>query len=334
MCVIEISWGDASLYKLTNDHGVAVRVSNYGATLIGIDAADRYGTFADIVLGYDDFGGYESGTSYHGATVGRFANRIAGGSFTLIGKTYRLPVNEPAGNCLHGGSGFHAKIWETASKTENSVTFAYASSDGEDGFPGGLCVEVTYTLTADNELRIDSTAEAAEDTVCGLTNHSYFNLSGCGRNVLETLLKINSTRYTPLDKASIPVGEIANVAGTKFDFNAQRSISEAYDDNFILKNDIQEEIFEAAEAYHEPSGRTLTVYTNMPAMQLYTGTGLNETGKGGNKYNKFAGFCLETQYTPDTPNLINKFPGRFPSCVIKAGEKRHFITVFKFGVKQ
>ncbi|GHS89586.1 aldose 1-epimerase [Synergistales bacterium] len=338
MSVTVKEWGTADsgkgvfLYELSDDKGIIVRLTNYGGTIVGIDASDKNGVYADVVLGYDNIDGYVNGTVYHGGTIGRFANRIADGTFILNGQTYNLPKND-GGNCLHGGSGFNYKVWETVETGENSVTFAYTSDDGEDGFPGKLDVKVQYVLTDSCNVSIISTLRAYSDTVAGLTNHSYFNLSGNGGDITETFLKLYADSYTPLDDTGIPTGEIASVSGTRFDFREERKIGQEYDDNFVLGDDVSENLRLATEAYDADSGRTLKVLTTMPALQFYTGNYLDETGKNGACYGKHSGFALEAQFTPDTPNLINK-TDTFPSCVIKSGETKRYETVFQFGVKQ
>ncbi|GHU40205.1 aldose 1-epimerase [Clostridia bacterium] len=340
MAVTVKEWGttedgrQAFLYELSDKSdksGIRVRLTNYGASIVGIDAPDKNGVYADVVLGYDNLNDYVNGTVYHGATVGRFANRIANGSFSLNGKTYDLPKNN-GGNCLHGGSGFTYKLWETAETGENSVTFTYTSEDGEDGFPGKLDVSVQYLLTDDCKLNIRYTLKASADTVAGLTNHAYFNLGGKGDTVMDTLLKVYAKHYTPCDDTGIPTGELADVSGSKFDFRTERTISEEYDDNFVLGDEVSQDLRLAAEAYDGDSGRSLKVFTTMPALQFYTGNYLDETKKNGVTYGKHSGFALEAQFTPNTPNLINE-TDKFPSCVVRAGETKYYEIVYQLGVK-
>ena len=325
---------------LTNSKGMEVKLTNYSGAIMSIKAPDKNGNFADIVLGYDDMDGYISGTSSHGALVGRFANRIGGGKFTLNGVEYPLYKNDGP-NTLHGGSvGYNKRVWEllAAESDENSgedhVVFGYTSPDGEENFPGTVAITVDYCLNEKNQLSLTYDAESDEDTILNLTNHVYFNLAGEGK-VLDTEMEIFADKYTPVDGGLIPTGEIADVKGTMFDFTYLRPIKalspEGYDHNFILrpaKKD--EELAKAAYAVEKTSGRTLTCYTDMPAMQLYTGNGLDgkETGKGGVPLTKHTGFCLETQFCPDSPNKP-----QFPSCVLKKGEVYHHVTVYEFGVE-
>ncbi|MCL2018538.1 MAG: galactose mutarotase [Oscillospiraceae bacterium] len=338
MSVKKETWGfyegyAVQLFTLKND-ALTVRLTNFGATLVGITAPDKKGFNSDIVLGYDSLDGYVNGKSYQGAVVGRYANRISGAVFTLNGQKYELPKNDGE-NCLHGGNfGYHKRVWEyETDEKKNSVTFRYRSPDGEEGFPAALNVSVRYTLTAKNKLKIKYEAVSNGDTIFNPTNHAYFNLKGSG-SVLDTVLQMNAFNYTPFDEFNIPDGKIESVPSTPFNFLKPKRIGtdiengkiDGYDHNFLL-GEIGE-MKKAAVAHDPESGRIMAVYTDMPAIQLYTAGGLSEVGKNGVFFDKFHGFCLETQFTPDTPNLPS-----FPSCVLQKGKKFKSTTVYAFGVK-
>ena len=330
------------LYTLTNANGMQVGITNYGGRIVSILAPDRQGQMADVVLGFDNLQGYLDTHTYFGALVGRFANRIGGGKFTLDGTVYHLPINNGP-NSLHGGiQGFDQKVW-TANEIEGSepsLELTYFSKDGEEGYPGNLNAKVVYTLTNDNGIKIDYSATTDKDTIINLTNHSYFNLAGQGNgDVLKQMMMINSDQITPVDATQIPTGKILNVAGTPFDFrtptpigarinedNPQLKNGKGYDINYIL--DRKGPGLElAARAYDPASGRELEVYTTQPGIQLYTGNFLDGTihGKGSKVYGFRSAFCLETQDYPDSPNHPN-----FPSAELKPGETYHEVTVFKF----
>jgi len=340
MSVIKENWGSYEgyavyLFTLKNEK-LTVRLTNFGAALVGIDAPDKNGTSADVVLGYDNLDGYINGKSFQGAVVGRYANRIADASFTLNDKKYTLPKNDGE-NCLHGGNfGYNRRVWECEfDDKKNSVTFKYRSPDGEEGFPAALDVSVKYTLTAQNKLKIKYEAVSDDDTIFNPTNHAYFNLSGKG-SILDTVLQINALEYTPFDEFNIPTGAIGSVINTPFNFKKPKRIGAdieagkiaGYDHNFLLGE--AGEMRKAAVAHDRESGRIMAVYTDMPAIQLYTAGGLSETGKNGVFFGKSHGFCLETQFTPNTPNL-NTYS--FPSCVLKKGKKFKSTTVYAFGIK-
>ncbi len=306
-----------------------------GACIQSITVPDKNGEKVDVVLGYDDLNGYAEGNSSHGATVGRFANRIGGAKFTLNGKEYNLFKNDGE-NTLHGGSiSFNKRVWTVDEVTDNSVTFGYTSPDGEENFPGTLVCKVQFTLL-DNGVQIHYTAKSDKDTVVNFTNHSYFNLKGEGSgDVLDHIVEINAQKYTPVDSGLIPTGELADVAGTAFDFRQPKKVREdmdsgklpnGYDHNFFLGE--SKEMRVAAQAYEQTRGILLTMKTNKPAMQFYIGIGLNEDGKGGKHYPKYGGLCFESQFCPDTPNKPN-----FPSCVLKAGETYDYTTVYEFEAK-
>ena len=336
------------LYTLSNKKGMEVTITNFGATVVTLKVPDRAGKVADVVLGYDTLDGYEKGTSYFGATVGRYGNRIAGGKFSLDGKTYTLPKNNGE-NTLHGGIvGFNKKVWkarEIASKGGESLELTYLSTDGEEGFPGNLSTKVVFTLPADrNELKIDYTATTDKDTVLNLTNHSYFNLAGEGNgDILDHVMTLHAKQFTPVDKALIPTGELKNVAGTPMDFNRATAIGKrinesdeqlvfgkGYDHNWVLTRVGGGSGWSiAAEAYDPKSGRTLEVLTTEPGVQFYSGNFLDGAkGKGNKPYPQRAAFCLETQHFPDSPNHPN-----FPSTVLKPNAGFHSQTVFRFSAK-
>ena len=333
------------LYTLTNSHGVEVRAMNYGGIILSLRVPDRKGQLADIVLGHEKADGYMPNPPYLGAIVGRYANRIANGTFTLDGKTYTLPKNDGP-NTLHGGltRTFDKVVWEgEALKGKNAVSFSYLSKDGEEGFPGNLKVKVTYTLTDSNELHIDYDATTDKATPINVSQHSYFNLKGEGNgDILDHEIMINADKFTPVDKNLIPTGELRAVKGTPFDFTTstkigariedqyeQMVLGHGYDHNFVL-NRKGAGLSLAARVYEPTTGRVLEVSTTQPAVQFYTGNFLDGsvTGKEGHVYKRRYGFCLETQHYPDSPNHPD-----FPSAVLKPGEKFHQTTVFKFSAK-
>ena len=324
---------------LTNSKGMEVKLTNYSGAIMSVKAPDRDGNFADVVLGYDDVEGFIKGTSSQGAICGRFANRIGNAKFTLNGTEYPLYKNDGE-NTLHGGSvGYNKRVWELLAVEEDETggethaVFGYTSPDGEENYPGTVAITVDYCLDEKNQLTLTYDAVTDADTVLNLTNHVYFNLS-CSDDILGTEMEIYADKYTPVDDGLIPTGEIADVKGTKYDFTYLRPIKElrpeCYDHNFVLREKAKGEIAEAAFAKDTKSGRTLTCLTDMPAMQLYTGGGLKgEAGKGGAAMTKYKGFCLETQFCPDSPNKP-----QFPSCVLKKGEEYHHVTVYRFGVDE
>jgi aldose 1-epimerase len=345
--VTKADWGKTAdgkpvqIYTLS-DHDLTVRVTTYGARVVSLEAPDRAGKKADVVLGYDNVGGYEADTStYFGSVVGRYGNRIAKGAFTIDGKTYHVPLNNN-GNALHGGpAGFSGKVW-TATEIPDGVELTLVSPDGDMGFPGTLTAHVRYTVVG-KSLRIAYSATTTKPTVVNLTNHSYFNLAGDGKGtILEQVLTIPADRYTPVDATQIPTGELAPVEGTPFDFrkptaigariqdaNEQLKIGGGYDHNWVLSG-AGESLHLAAKAYDPSSGRTLTVTTTQPGVQFYSGNFLDgtKTGKFGVTYQKYAAFCLETQHFPDAPNHP-----KFASTLLRPGQTMHSETVFTFGVQ-
>src|SRR4029077_12910344 len=323
------SGAQIDLYTLSNKKGMEVSITNFGATVVALKVPDRAGKAADVVLGFDTLEGYENGTAYFGATVGRYGNRIGGGQFSIDGKTYTLPKNN-GNNTLHGGFvGFNKKVWkarEVASKDSEALEMSYLSADGEEGFPGNLSVKVVFALPADrNELKIDYTATTDKDTVLNLTNHSYFNLAGEGNgDILDHVLTLHAKQFTPVDKTLIPTGELREVAGTPMDFTSATAIGKrinenyeqlvfgkGYDHNWVIASGGGKGLTLplAAEAYDPKSGRKLEVLTTEPGVQFYSGNFLDGSAKGkGNKaYGQRAAFCLETQHFPDSPNHPN-FP--------------------------
>jgi aldose 1-epimerase len=328
-------------YTLTNPSGMIVKIMNYGATVTHIIVPDKNAVMGDVALGYDSLAGYlQNGNPYMGCIVGRYANRIANAKFTLDGKTYTLAANNN-GNTLHGGlKGFDKVSWKAQDINTDSVAsikFIYDSKDGEEGYPGNLHAEVVYTLTAANELKIDYTATTDKPTPVNLTNHSYFNLSaGKDSTILDHELMLNANQYTEANSKLIPTGKLPEVKNTPMDFTSPKRIGNdiakvegGYDHNWVLnkKNNGAELI---GSLYHPGSGRFMEIFTSQPGIQFYTGNFLNGTltGKGGIKYIKHAGLCLETQHFPDSPNQPS-----FPNTILKPGETYKQSTIYKFSVK-
>jgi aldose 1-epimerase len=317
---------------------------NYGGIIVSIRVPDRKGQLADIVLGHETMEGYNPNPPFLGAVVGRYANRIANGTFTLDGKKYELPKNDGP-NTLHGGpKGFDKVTWDGQPlKGANAVTFTYLSKDGEEGFPGNLKVKVTYTLTDANELVIDYEATTDKATPINLSQHSYFNLAGEGNgDILNHEVMLNADRFTPVDKNLIPTGELRPVKGTPFDFTTptkigaridenydQLVLGHGYDHNWIL-NRKGEGLTLVARVYEFTSGRVLEVSTTEPGVQFYSGNFLDGsvTGKQGHVYKRRYGFCLETQHYPDSPNHPD-----FPNTILRPGDTFRSKTVFKFSAK-
>jgi aldose 1-epimerase len=333
-----------TLYALTNTHGMEVRAMNYGGIIVSIRVPDRNGEFADVVLGHETVDGYRPNPPFFGAIVGRYANRIANGTFKLDGVTYSLPKNDGP-NTLHGGTiGFDKVVWDGEPlKGKTGVAFSYFSKNGEDGFPGNLRVKVTYTLTNANTLEIDYEATTDKATPINLSQHSYFNLKGEGNgDILDHEIMINADRFTPIDKTLIPTGELRPVKGTPFDFtkptkigahidenDEQLVLAHGYDHNFVINRNGGGLVL-AARVYEPTTGRTLEVSTTQPGVQFYTGNFLDGTitGKHGHVYKRRYGFCLETQHFPDSPNHPD-----FPNTILKPGETFQQKTVFKFSAK-
>ncbi|MDN8012254.1 aldose epimerase family protein [Burkholderia multivorans] len=339
-----------SQYTLNNAHGVTLKVITYGGIVTALEVPDRTGKVADIVLGFDSLADYEAhnGNIHFGALIGRYANRIAHGRFSLDGNTWQLPLNDGP-NTLHGGpDSFDAKVWTvTAARSDGqraSVTLRYVSPDGENGFPGTLTTDVTYTLTNDDVICIDYRATTDKDTVVNLTNHSYFNLAGHDSGSVERqLIEIDASRFTPTDATSIPTGELAYVAGTPMDLRAptpigarlrnaypQLAMAHGYDHNWVLDHGGEAAPAFAARAYDPASGRFLALYTTQPGLQFYTSNGLNGSvvGKGGTVYRQTDAFALEAEHFPDSPNHPS-----FPTTVLKPGQTLHEVTLWKVGAR-
>lgn len=328
----------AYLFTLTNKNGMTVKLTNYSGAVVSVTTPDKDGNFEDVVLGYDNLEGYVNGNSSHGAFVGRYANRIGKGSFTINGVEYHIALNDGGVNTLHGGNiGFNKRIMtieNVKDGEEPAVTFGYISPDEEENFPGTLTVKLTYTLTAENGLKIEYKATTDKDTVVNLTNHSYFNLAGCNAgSVLDHIVQINADKYTLVDSRLIPTGEIASVKDTPFDFTTPKTIGKdiengrlpgGYDHNYVLG---EPHVMRTAAVVTEPnSGRVMTVKTDKPAIQFYIGNGLDgETGKNGKPMKCRTGFCLESQFYPDSPNHDN-----FPSCILRKGDEYNFTTIYEF----
>jgi len=370
----------AGLYILESADGMRAAVTDYGAALVSLAVPDRKGVLRDVVLGHDDASGYETGSGHIGASVGRFANRIANAGFELNGRTYDLTANNGT-NCLHGGRDFFKnRLWTVkidftsvrsgdimaayASESisdkdpsrglrgmhDNMITFCLDSPDGDQGFPGNMHIEVTYSLPGNGRLRIDYRAETDADTPVSFTNHSYFNLNGHDSGtVMGHTAKINAEYYTPVDERLIPLKEAAPVAGTPFDFreekmlgrdinadNEQLSFGGGYDHNFVIGDSAYEtkerSIREAGVLYSDDSGICMTVLTDMPDMQIYTANGLkDEPGKDGAVYGRRNAVCLETQFRPNAINSGD--PEIREGCILKAGEEFTSSTIYRFSNK-
>jgi aldose 1-epimerase len=331
---------NVDLFTLVNDGGTEARIATLGATLTALRTPDRDGRPGDVALGFDALEPYLGSHPHFGSTAGRVANRIGGARFALEGRQYALRANAGR-NHLHGGpGGFHAAVWEAAEVSgdgEVGVRLSRTSPDGEEGYPGNLLAVVTYTLTNEDELRIDFRATADRTTVVNLTHHSYFNLrDGGASGVLEHELELAASHYTPVDAESIPTGEIAPVAGTPLDFRTPTAIGAridalggdpgGYDHNYAL--DPSDAVPRFAARVREPrSGRVMEVWTTQPGIQLYTGNYLDGSfvGRGGVPYRKRCGLCLETQHFPDAPNQP-----RFPPIILRAGERYAHRASYRF----
>jgi aldose 1-epimerase len=336
------------LFTLTNPNGIEIRAMTYGGIILSLRTPDREGVLGDIVLGYDDLQGYLDVTPYFGSLIGRYGNRIGGAEFTIGEETYALAANDGE-NHLHGGEvGFDKVVWDGEAFDNESgvgVVFSYTSPDGEEGYPGTLAVEVTYTLTPNDELIVDYLATTDKATPVNLTQHSYFNLRDAGASdILGHELMLAADGFTPVDAGLIPTGEIAPVEGTPFDFTTPHTIGErigaddtqlgfggGYDHNWVLSGTQVDGMTLAARVFEPTSGRTLEILTTEPAIQFYSGNFLDGTitGKAGVTYQHRTGFCLETQHYPDSPNQ----PG-FPSTILLPGEEYRTRTVFRFGVEE
>jgi aldose 1-epimerase len=335
------------LYTLRNSKGMEATIMTYGGIVTSLKVPDKSGKFDDVVLGYDNLGGYLTNSPYFGALIGRYGNRIAKGKFSLDGQTYTLAINN-APNALHGGlKGFDKVVWtvEEAEVGERGpkLELTYFSKDGEEGYPGNLKVRATYTVTEDNALQLKFKATTDKDTVVNLTHHSYFNFAGSG-DVLGHIVQINADKFTPVDSGLIPTGELAPVAGTPFDFrtptaigahinetnNEQIKFAGGYDDNWILNKTSPGELSLAARVSEPTSGITMEVWTTSPGLQFYTGNFLDGTitGKGGRVYQYRNAFCMEPQHYPDSPNHPD-----FPTTELKPGETYKNTIIYKFSTE-
>jgi aldose 1-epimerase len=329
------------IYTLTNKRGASATLTSYGGIVISLHMPDKSGQLADVVLGYDNPEEYIKSNPFFGALVGRYGNRIANGKFSLNGADYTLAQNDGP-NSLHGGAkGFDKVFWDAKSLDSAdgpALELTYLSPDSEEGYPGNLLVKVLYTLTHNNELKLDYTANSDQDTVVNLTHHSYFNLAGRG-DILGHELMIKADYFTPVNETLIPTGEIRPVADTPFDFtqpapigaridqtDEQLKFGGGYDHNWVLNNN-DGSLALAARVVEPTSGRVMEVWTTEPGLQFYAGNLLDGTisGKGGQAYQRHSGFCLETQHFPDSPNQPD-----FPSTVLKAGQTYTSTTIYKF----
>lgn len=325
---------------------ITMQVTNYGARVVSLWTPDREGRYEDIVLGYENIGRYidNTGERFLGAVVGPYANRIAKGHFTLDGAEYTLPVNNN-GQTLHGGlKGVDRVVWDVVSATDDKLVLHYLHPDGQDGFPGNLDIEMTYSLTPDNEFRVDYKATTDKPTVANFSHHPFFNLKGEGNGtVLDNVLTINASHTTPVDSVLIPTGQIAPVEGTPFDFREPHAIGErigadnqqlrnggGYDHNWVIDRKTESGIEQAATVWEPASGRTIEVLSDQPGLQVYSGNFFD--GKSIGKYGKPQRYreslALETQKFPDSPNHDN-----FPSTVLRPGETYTQVCIYKFGVK-
>lgn len=337
---------EVNQYILKNTSGATMKVINFGAIITSLTVPDRDGKYEDVVLGYDSLQGYIKGSSYFGAIVGRYGNRIGKGQFTLDGKQYQLALNNGE-NHLHGGNiGFDKVLWDAKTVQNNagpSLELTYISVDGEEGYPGKVTLTVTYTLTEKNELRIVYKGITDKITILNPTHHSYFNLSGSFANtILESILTIEADTMTPVDKGLITTGKLLDVTKTPMDFRTPTAIGarindqfeqlifgQGYDHNWIIKDYAKGKIRKAAEVYEQKSGRLMTVYTDQPGLQFYSGNFLDGTAKGkGVSYQLRTGLCLEAQCYPDSPNKPE-----FPSVILKPGETYEQTTIYQFSTK-
>jgi aldose 1-epimerase len=332
-------------YTLLNANGMMMKVINYGGIITSLTMQDRNGKLDDVVLGYDSLGGYLKSNPYFGALIGRYGNRIAKGKFTLDNNQYTLATNNGE-NHLHGGvAGFDKVYWEISPVSVEegpALKLSYQGKDMEEGYPGNLSVEVLYVLTNKNELRLEYRATTDKKTIVNLTQHTYFNLSGGSRDILDHNLVINADKYLPVDKTLIPTGEQRAVKDTPFDFTQSTAIGgrinqadeqlkfgKGYDHCWIL-NKSAEGLNRAAILYDQVTGREVQVFTSEPGIQFYSGNFLDGTlsGKKGQVYNFRTGLCLETQHFPDSPNR-----SEFPSVVLNPGEKYYTETIYRFAVR-
>ncbi|MDD2799531.1 MAG: galactose mutarotase [Bacteroidales bacterium] len=339
-----IDGNEVQLFILTNKNGCELCVTNYGAFAVSLMIPDKKGNLVDVVLGHQTLKAYvDNKPTYLGSVIGRYGNRIANGKFTLDGKEYSLAINNGPNN-LHGGNaGFDSKVWSANQIDNQTLELSYVSPDGEEGFPGTLTTKMVYKLTDDNAFSISYESTTDKPTLCNLTNHAFFNLSGAGDpSICDHELQINAKLFTPTDDISIPTGEIMNVAGTPMDFTSAKEIGRdieqkysqlewgaGYDHNYVIDRNFPTELILTATASSPKTGIVMKTYTDAPGVQLYTGNWLgNFEGKVGKKYPARSAFCLETQHFPDTPNKAH-----FPSCVLRPGEVYRHTCIYQFDVK-
>jgi len=335
------------LFTLTNAFGHVMRVTNYGAIVVGLELPDRDGQAGDVLLGFDRLDDYLAEHPFFGAVVGRLGNRLAGGKFTLDGQEYTIALNDGP-NSLHGGlKGFDKVVWKAEpSQTPDGprLALSYVSADGEEGYPGEMDIRVTYTWTNDDVWRVEYQAETTKPTVLNVTQHAYFNLAGAGNgDVLGHELQIFADRFTPIDETLIPTGELRDLAGTPLDFRQPHIFGErinaddeqlanggGYDHNYVLNSE-PGQLARAVRVTEPTTGRVMEVWTTEPGVQLYSGNFLDSTnvGKSGKTYHKYYGFCLETQHFPDSPNHPE-----FPSVVLRPGQTWRTTTEFRFSASQ
>jgi aldose 1-epimerase len=338
------------LFTLENARGFRADISDFGGTVVNLYVPDKAGKLADVSLGFDNAAQYLAQSPFFGALIGRYGNRIAHGKFTLDGKTYSLALNDKPGDIpcsLHGGKvGFDKVLWQARPVILDgnpALVLTYVAKDGEEGYPGTLSVEVTYTVTQANELRIDYKATTDKATPVNLTNHTYFNLKGEGEGtILDHVLTMNASRTTPVNAGLIPTGEIVPVGGTPMDFTKPHAMGErinadfeqlkfggGYDHNWVLDNQ-DGKLALAATVYEPTSGRVMEILTTEPGLQFYAGNFLDgtRTGKSGKKYVYRSGFCLETQHYPDSPNQP-----KFPNTILRPGETLRSTTIHRFSTK-
>ncbi len=337
---------DVKLYTLTSETGLTMQVTNFGAHVVSLWTPDKDGNYADVVLGHNTVDEYvnHQGERFIGCVVGRYANRIANGQFTLDGNTYNLPINNN-GQSLHGGlKGIDLVVWDVEEVTDNSITLTYLSPDGEEGYPGNLNIKMIYSLTPDNAFKIQYSATTDKPTHVNLSHHGFFNLKGEGAGTInDHIMMINADSITPVNEVLIPFGQHMDVTGTPFDFRTPTAIGErvdevneqlknagGYDHNWVLNRETANEVELAAAVYEPTTGRLMEVYTDQPGMQFYGGNFFNGSGNGkyGATYNYREAIAMETQKFPDTPNQPN-----FPSTRLNPGEEYTHTCIYKFSTK-
>ncbi|APF18338.1 Aldose 1-epimerase [Caldithrix abyssi DSM 13497] len=339
---------DVDLITLKNDGGMQMQVTNYGARVVSLLAPDEHGNLSDVVAGYDDLDAYVQDPYYFGAIIGRCANRIADGKFSLFGKSYQLTLNVGKDHVYGGIFGLHAKVWIMEQLSEREVLLSVGSPNGEEGYPGSVHFEARYLLREDNSVYISLTARSDQPTIVNMTHHSYFNLSGftsssdTSQNILDHRLKVEADYFTPINERLLPTGEIRPVAGSALDFRDFYAIGQridekeeqiqfagGYDHNFVLR-DFNNRIIKAATVIEPTSGRKLEVFTNVPGLQLYTANKVLETsGKHGVRFGRYSAFCLETQHFPDAPNHPH-----FPMIVLMPEHIYRHEIIYRFSLLQ